>query len=295
MLNLASLCFPDQEKSCFYCCPPIRDPEADPLDAIVEKRRLLRANRQELQKNLEDPHEISGEECWGLGFLDDQEKQAGCLLHPLRHQGRDLRHLTGYQFKCANALCREAQVFAELSETEQKFCLNLCRGMDSFNYSSRRNPLMRLLAWDKEMVQIIISESLENELIVSSELKTDEDSQQAANISNFVTGYQFLWQKLDFRLDGYLSLRIAKQKEFNFLRNNLDDYIRFRDDLIYELREKINLQITSATSLIPTHKLKIPLNLSRLLKFGADLWELPPGCEKQILQHIKQKLAEFPP
>ena len=292
MLNLASLCFPDQEKSCFYCCPPIRDPEADPLDNIVEKRRLLRTNRKELQNNLADPHEISGEECWGLGFLDDQEKQAGCLLHPLRHQGRDLRHLTGYQFKCANALCREAQVFTELSEAEQKFCLTLCQGMNSLHYSSRRNPLMRLLAWDKEMVQILIRDSLENEFAVQPIDKSSNPSQRNCT---FTEKYEFLWQKLDFRLDGYLALQVAERKGFNFLRNNIEDYIQLRDDLILELKKKSKLQLASDTPLIPAHKLKTPLNLSRLLKFGANLWELPPGCENEILQHIENKLTTFLP
>ena len=293
MLNLASLCFPDQEKSCFYCCPPIRDPEADPLDSIKEKSSLLRNNRKNLQKNLADPHEISGEECWGLGFLDDQEKQAGCLLHPLRHQGRDLRHLTGYQFKCANALCREALVFAELPEAEQKFCLAICQGMDSFHYSSRRNPLMRLLAWDKEMVQIIFNESLENGLNVSPDNNTCANSNKIQQGTGSTTKYDFLWQKLDFRLDGFLAPTIAKQKGLNFLRHNLDNYIRFRNNLISELEKELNLQITSTTPLTPSHKLKIPLSLSRLLKFGANLWELPSGCEKQLLQLIENKLTTF--
>ena len=293
MLNLTSLCFPDQEKSCFYCCPPIRDPEADPLDAIEEKSRLLRNHRQQLQKNLADPHEISGDECWGLGFLDDQEKQAGCLLHPLRHQGRDLRHLTGYQFKCANALCREAQVFAELTEIEQKFGLSLCRGMDSFHYSSRRNPLMRLLAWDKEMVQIIIHESLENELERHLVYNTDKIPNKNLKNCTFTAKYEFLWQKLDFRLDGFLALQVVKRKGFNFLRNNLDNYIHLRNDLISGLRKKVNLQVVLGTMPIPAHKLKIPLSLSRLLKFGANLWELPSGCEKDLLQHIEEKLTDF--
>ncbi len=292
MLNLASLCFPDQEKSCFYCCPPIRDPEADPLDNIAEKRRLLRTNRKELQNNLADPHEISGNECWGLGFLDDQEKQAGCLLHPLRHQGRDLRNLTGYQFKCAHALCREAQVFTDLSQTEQKFCLALCRGMDSFHYSSRTNPLMRLLAWEKEMLKIIIRDNLESEF---TKQPNNNSSNQLQRITNFTEKYEFLWKKLDFRLDGFPALLIAERKGLNFLRDNLDDYIQLRDDLISDLKQNSNLTATSDTHLIPTHKLKIPLNLSRLLKFGADLWELPPGCEREVLQHIENKLTTFLP
>ncbi|MCD6292955.1 MAG: hypothetical protein J7M09_05815 [Deltaproteobacteria bacterium] len=283
MLNLASLCFPDQEKSCFYCCPPIRAPEADPLDNIEAKLQLLRTNRKELQKNLNNPREISGEECWGLGFLDDQERQAGCLLHPLRHQGRDLRHLTGYQFKCANALCREAQVFAQLSQTEQTFCLALCRGMDSIHYSSRRNPLMRLLAWEEEIVQIIVRESLKNRA----------DKFQNLILNNFLSDYEFLWQKLDFRLDGYLVLQIAEKKRLSFLRRNRENYIELREALIVDLKHNLKPQITPAADLLPAHKLKIPLNLSRLLKFGASLWELPSNCEAEIEQLIEPKLTGF--
>ena len=111
MLKLTSLCFPDPEKSCFFCCPPIRDPQADPLDDPESTREKLRRQRRQLAARLARPEEISGYECWGLGFLDEEEKQAGCLLHPARNQGQDLRHLTGYQFKCANAVCRESQVF----------------------------------------------------------------------------------------------------------------------------------------------------------------------------------------
>lgn len=276
MLNLASLCFPDNEKSCFYCCPPIRDPDADPLDSITEKHNLLRRNSKNLQKNLAAPHEISGTECWGLGFLDDQEKLAGCLLHPLRHQGRDLRHLTGYQFKCANALCREAQIFAGLTPTDQIFCLSLCRKMDSFHYSSRRNPLMRLLAWEKEMVEIIIFDARKSVTISDS--------------SSFIAQYEFLWQKLDFRLDGYLGLLVTQQEGFNFLRHNLETYTNLRNELISELKNNPALQTNSTLPVIPSHKLAIPLNLSRLLKFGADLWELPCGCETEIMNCIENKL-----
>jgi len=293
MLNLTSLCFPDKEKSCFYCCPPIRNPEADPLDAVEEKSRLLRKHRKDLPKNLANPHEISGEKCWGLGFLDDQEKQAGCLLHPLRHQGRDLRYLTGYQFKCANALCREAQVFAELSETEQHFCLALCRDMDSFHYSSRRNPLMRLLAWEREFVQIVIRENLATEHKAPLDKTEYNNSNRTAEIRSFTDRYEFLWQELDFRLDGFPALFILKQKGCSFLRYNLNDYIQLRDTLISELKRESTRLNATATPLIPTHKLKIPLSLSRLLKFGADLWELPAGCEKALLQQIEGKLTQF--
>ncbi|MBN2809855.1 MAG: hypothetical protein JXR80_10220 [Deltaproteobacteria bacterium] len=291
MLNLASLCFPDPEKSCFYCCPPIRDPAADPLDTIAERKLLLRNNRRELQKNLAAPHEISGESCWGLGFLDDREKQAGCLLHPLRHQGRDLRHLTGYQFKCANALCREAQVFAVLSTCEQNFCLNLCRNMDSFHYSSRRNPLMRLLAWEKEIVQTAIHEFLTEEYPDQTSRENGPSPDPDSQSDRFTAEYDFLWQKLDFRLDAYPALYIAERKGLHFLRQHLDDYLDLRNGLINDLKKNQALpKHSDSSNLIPAHKLNIPLSLSRLLKFGADLWEMPAGCEEKLLQQIAERL-----
>jgi hypothetical protein len=277
MLKLASLCFPDDQKSCFYCCPPIRDPEADPLDNIEERRARLRLNRKNLKKNIARGEEISGESCWGLGFLDDEEKQAGCLLHPLRHDGDDLRHLTGYQFKCANALCREALIFSELTPDEQNFCLDPCRGMDSFTYSSRSNPLMRLLAWETKMVRLIVADAREND-------------------KPFPAAYKFLWQKLDFRLDGYLAYESARRKGIDYLRRNLKSYISQRDVLIDELKKIAadhDLRASADQNLIPVHRLKIPLTLSRLLKFGAGLWELPDTSSELLLNKTEQTLEKI--
>ncbi len=277
MLKLASLCFPDPEKSCFFCCPPIRDPEADTLDNIEERRAALRLNRKNLAKNISRAQEISGDSCWGLGFLDDAEKQAGCLLHPLRHDGKDLRHLTGYQFKCANALCREALVFAELNPDERKFCLELCRSMDSFTYSSRSNPLMRLLAWETGVVQFVIDDSRRND-------------------RPFIDRYAFLWQKLDFRLDGYLVFEILKKVGTDSLCQRLQPYILLRNQLIEDLKTLQNSppnQGLAVAPLLPIHKLDIPLSLSRLLKFGADLWELPAASRESILSKIELALEKF--
>lgn len=277
MLKLTSLCFPDDRKSCFYCCPPIRDPEADPLDNIDERRALLRRNRRDLEKNIARALEISGESCWGLGFLDDEEKQAGCLLHPLRHHGHDLRDLTGYRFKCANALCREASIFAELTPEEQNFCLGLCLEMDSFAYSSRSNPLMRLLAWETEMLRLIINDA------------RDKGRPHPS-------GYEFLWLNLDFRLDGYIALAIAERKGIDFLRHNPERCILCRKLLINELKQlpdELFLKTDNSDILLPTHKLDIPLTLSRLLKFGAGLWELPAPAARMILDKTEAALGKI--
>ncbi len=277
MLNLTSLCFPDREKSCFFCCPPIRDPNADPLDDVEGRRRRFRENRARLAERVRNPEEISGESCWGLGFLDAEERQVGCLLHPLQNHGRDLRHLTGYQFKCANALCREAGVFARLTEKERAFCLALCRGMDSFSYASRTNPLMRLLAWEERMVKLVVA-----------------NFPGRVERQDFVAGCGFLWEKLDFRLDGYLATEVAAQRGLGYLRRQLPAYLEMRREVIAALRHyAAGLNGADSIDRRPTHRLAIPLPLSRLLKFGADLWELPAGEAQSIKELVDTRLAAF--
>ncbi|MBN2707298.1 MAG: hypothetical protein JXR89_12785 [Deltaproteobacteria bacterium] len=291
MLILASLCFPDQEKSCFFCCPPIRDPEADPLDDILKAKTILRRNRLELEKNLATPVEISGNFCWGLGFLDDEEKQAGCLLHPVRHQGRDLRGLTGYQFKCANALCREAQVFAKLSQDEQQVCLSLCRGMDSLHYSSRRNPLMRLLLWGEEIVEILIAERYRAHFTAEQSGPGRKPPSAPFNSQFFLNDICFLWQKLDARLDAYLALTVINRYGLDFFRNHVDRFIEFRNHLAASLRKDYAGRRVPTGS--PSHELKIPLSFSRFLKFAAGLWELPPGCENDLNLKVENDIRLF--
>ncbi len=281
MLNLASLCFPDREKSCFYCCPPIRDPEADPLDNIEERQRQYRENRRRLAENLAAAKEIPGHSCWGLGFLDDQEKQIGCLLHPLQNDGRELRHLTGYRFKCANALCREAEVFAGLTEETKNRCLALCRGMDSFHYSSRTNPLMRLLGWEQAMVEM-----------VAAEMPAAADT-GALQREIFLEKYGFLWQELDFRLDGWLATEIADRAGLDFLHRHRGRTVELRRRVIDRLKEPGFDKTADPAELKPSHTLAIPLSLSRLLKFGAGLWELPAGCEEKILTICETELHRF--
>lgn len=92
-----------------------------------------------------------GFSCPGLGFLDSTGSQVGCLLHPARNQGRDLREPTGYREKCARESCAQSRAHAALDDQPRAVLISLCEGMDPFNFSSRRaNPLMRLLAFGPE-------------------------------------------------------------------------------------------------------------------------------------------------
>ena len=154
--------------------------------------------------------------------------------------------------------------------------------MDSFTYSSRSNPLMRLLAWEKEMVAL-----------VAAEAKTGPRAGAGNKLAVFIENYGFLWQELDFRLDGYLATRIAGRKGFGFLRRHRAAVVRLRNGIIATLENYRFAGEEGGNNMRPCHTLAIPLSLSRLLKFGAGRWELPKGCEGQLMAIIENRLAGF--
>jgi hypothetical protein len=136
---------------------------------------------------------------------------------------------------------------------------------------------MRLLAWETGIVQFVIADSRRND-------------------TPFIDRYSFIWQKLDFRLDGYLVYEIFGKAGTDFLLNRLQHFIILRKQLIAELKDLKNdpdFKNLTNTDPVPAHKLDIPLSLSRLLKFGADLWELPAASRELILSKTEQTLEKF--
>lgn len=143
-----SLCAPDAERSCFGCCPPIRPQGYDPLDWVASLKREFQEHRNGFSHNALSPKPIIGFSCWALGYLDEHGRTIGCLLHPARHAGRDLRHLTGYEEKCSREFCLPARQFHSLKPPFQAFWLGLAAGLGSFYYASpRANPLFHVLLW----------------------------------------------------------------------------------------------------------------------------------------------------
>lgn len=142
--------------SCFACCPPIRPAGYDHLQDRGSWRRVFSDNRSAfLAGRLPDRVQV-GFSCPGLGFLDSSGSQVGCLLHPARNQGCDLRGPTGYRDKCARESCPHSRAFAALSAETRAALTGLCAGMDPFLYSSRtQNPLMRLLAFGPEVADAV--------------------------------------------------------------------------------------------------------------------------------------------
>jgi len=153
-----TLCFPDGEKSCFSCCPPIRPAGYEHIQHKNIIRRILRENSEALKKHAENIIPIAGFSCWALGYTDRNHRLIGCLLHPAQNGGVDLRYRTDYGEKCERELCPEAKVFSGLALEEKKFWLHLATGLDSFSYSSRKlNPLFEMMNWGGHLLRLLAS------------------------------------------------------------------------------------------------------------------------------------------
>lgn len=114
------LCQPDKGKSCGACCGLYN--YVDSSRASLELRLRSRTGRfRRLVRNPGDLERYSKETlaaedfrkryevihcCEYLGFLDQEEKKVGCLLHPMQNDGVDMRDVSFYgQELCAGHLC----------------------------------------------------------------------------------------------------------------------------------------------------------------------------------------------
>jgi hypothetical protein len=164
-----TLCAPDAEKSCFACCPPIRPAGYEHIRYRTIIQRMLRENTRSFDCQNRDLHPITGFSCWALGYLDNGSRLVGCLLHPARHNGRDLRPLVDYGEKCRRESCPESRTFLAMSPESRRYWLRLAKGLNSFQYSSRRfNPLFRLLGWGQILLGRVASEQRETDLTRNS-------------------------------------------------------------------------------------------------------------------------------
>lgn len=151
-----TLCSPDREKSCFACCPPIRPAGYEHIQFKNIVMRMLRENTGTFRGKGEGIVPIRGFSCWALGYLDDKFKLVGCLLHPARNGGVDLRSRIDYGDKCRRETCPEKKVFGGLDPGEKTFWLHLAGGLDSIAYSSPKgNPLFRMMGWGVDILKLV--------------------------------------------------------------------------------------------------------------------------------------------
>lgn len=276
-----TLCAPVSGVTCFHCCPPIRPPDHDPWVERERLRRILRKNTSNLAKNLK-AGPIEGTSCWALGFLDRSEVKVGCLLHPARNGGRDLRDLTGYGEKCAREFCLQATVFARLTHDERKRCLASAPTTDSFLFSSStRNPLMRLLAYDDTVVRGILERERDRNLT-----------------PDCLTGtYGALFGPVQPARDGFWISRLVANNVWRFLDpEGLQAYLGFRQEMEDAFRREFGERRPEERRELPmVHEHPIPLSLSRWLKFGVNLWRADRNEMNRLEQMVEaeaQALAQ---
>lgn len=118
--NIFVLCQPDEGKSCGACCGLYNYVDSSRYSLTLRLRsrtkrfRALVKSPADLQRYSRDT--LAAEDfrkryevihcCEYLGFLDEDEKKVGCLLHPEQNSGNDMRDVSFYgQELCAGHLC----------------------------------------------------------------------------------------------------------------------------------------------------------------------------------------------
>ena len=221
----STLCFPDDVKSCFACCPPIRPAGYEHVTHKNIIRRILRENTASFIREDRSTLPIRGFSCWALGYLDKDCRLVGCLLHPSQNGGVDLRYRVDYGEKCTRESCPEARTFEEFPPHVKAFWIHLAAGLDSFSYSSRStNFLFRMMNWGKPLLHLIPAAEGEQKLAGDS----------------FLNVYSFFTNPLPPRGHAYLLGRLIDEKNLHWLKSTpfKNAFERFSSDLVASTGQK---------------------------------------------------------
>jgi len=218
-----------------------------------------------------------------LGYLDEDEKTVGCLLHPSQHHGTDHRYLVGYEGKCAREVCLEAQTFNALSEEAKRFYLAMTIGMDSFAYSSRKeNPIFPILLWGR-----VISDKI-----------AEAEGFRTIHRDEFKARYSAFFTYLDYRIDSYFVEKFVAMRNLACLRESgfFERYKGWQEDLLQRYRSS-NTPSQVTPSGTPSdrfvHLHDIPLSFSRLLKFALNIWKAPEERITSLRKQIDGEIERF--
>jgi hypothetical protein len=267
-----TLCHPDGEKSCFACCPPIRPAGYEHLLYRNTVRRFLAENTRRFDGEVRQVYPITGFSCWALGYLDSGYRQIGCLLHPARNSGNDLRYRVDYWDKCSRETCPESKVFSCLDIRERRFWLHLADGLDSFTYSSRRvNPLFSLLGWGAPLLSLIAS----------------AEGGKILGRDSFFHEYPFFTTSVFPRAGAYLINSIVDRETVHILQDP-----RFR-----EAFERLFLRVTEScgagtrcrTQGLPVHRMDLDRDFLDFLRLGLRI----PRIQPHEAVAVKDRLDHF--
>ncbi len=273
---LSSLCFPDSSKSCFACCPPIRSAGYDHLDFKNIIKRVLLENSSGYDPDERCVRPITGFSCWALGYIDDDFKQPGCLLHPFQNNGEDLRYRIDYGTKCIREACFEACVFERLTEKNRQFWLRLADGMDSFEYSSRKiNILFKLLGWGDKILSAI----------------ADSESDHFQNKSEFIRKYPFFKSSISQKGSAYLLSFIISSTGSDILKHK-DFEEKFRN-LSMQITAGIKELFDTGTGAFHVHRMDFDSMFTDFLRLEADIKKSEYSTVEKIKQYTDEQLKLF--
>ena len=272
---MITLCAPDNEKSCFACCPPIRPKGYEHIQYRNIIKRMLRDNTQAFDPAQNSVKPITGFSCWALGYVDKEFKKVGCLLHPARHNGRDLRYRTGYGEKCRRESCPQSITFLGLSKEAQEFFLHLTSGLDSFEYSSRKyNPLFSLLGWGTKILEKVAGRSKTNPL--------DRDT--------FFSRYPVLVTIPDPRASRYLLEPIVDNLGIDILENKQFSFV-FQNYFKNTVEELSDLGLPVGHTF--THQLGMGEPFQDLLRLGAGIRKIDKDKALILKEKVDRDLEIF--
>ena len=270
----SSLCFPDTDKSCFACCPPIRPPGYEHIQYRPIIARMLRENTAEFKRQKDKVSPITGFSCWALGYVDKHYRQVGCLLHPAHHDGIDLRYRINYHDKCRREVCPEAQTFSKLKKGEKIFWLHLADGLDAFSFSSWKiNPLFKMIQWGIAILRLLASE----EMIFTRD--------------TFLATYPFFATNLPPRANAYLINRMITEETLHLLGR---DTFRFEfEEFSKGLASDIKQTGMTSTNMPYVHLLDLDSHFSDFLRLSCHIVRAEKKDVLLIRNRIDQEIDCF--
>jgi len=270
-----TLCFPDTEKSCFACCPPIRPAGYEHIEYGNIIGRFLRENTEKFNRNAEEIIPITGFSCWALGYMDCSYKQIGCLLHPAQNEGTDLRYRVAYGEKCQREACPEARVFSQLETNVKKFWLHLTDGLDSFAFSSRKhNPLFNLMGWGIHILSLVAREN--------------NNSPPAGK--SFFRSYPFFSSKISPKANAYFLNRLIKDN-IHLLKNK--SFIRTFETLSERLIKQLTKVARNASDGPHVHLLDLDSEFSDFLRSSLHIRRMTRKHALGLQKIADDMLGEF--
>lgn len=272
----ASLCFPDNEKSCFACCPPIRPAGYEHIQFKQIIMRILRENREHFNRKDGDVIPITGFSCWALGYVDKGYRLVGCLLHPAQNRGDDLRYRIDFGEKCRRETCQEERIFSGLEETEKKFWLQLSGGLDSFAYSSKTyNPLFNMLGWGIQILRRIARE--------------EEGKRFTREL--FFRSYPFFKTNLLPKGNAYIINQLAiKEGAGLFSREDMKDKI---ETFLSRMKTRVLREFAPAGEGVHTHLLDVDPSFLDFLRLSLGIQRTRREDALAIKKAVDQEIERF--